>query len=526
MNKRTVYNGSTLDQDLVLDTDVVIVGSGAGGGFAAETLANAGLRVVIVEKGGYHTARNFSQNEAEAFPMLYMDAGAQRTKDKGFVVLQGRTVGGGTTVNWTSSFRTPEPTLNHWVDAHGAKSFSPASMAPYFDAVEKRLNIHTWQDIEPNANNRLVAEGCKKLGYPWQLIRRNVNGCANSGLCGLGCPINAKQGMLVTTIPAALDKGAVLISCAEATHIVHDGKRASGVEVAAMDALGQTPTGRKIRINARHVVAAAGGIRSPALLMRSKVPDPSGATGKQTTLHPVSLLVAKFREQVNPFYGAPQTVYSDHFWLPEGKLLGAARLGYKIEATPVFPVFLSALVDKSFGRNSADLARSLPFLQSTNALHRNGFNDHEKCGSVELVGDTGVTLDYPINNYLMNSLVLSMLEIMEIQFAAGAEYALPFHLDARPLKSMAEARAWVKEVKMEPVRLLTGAAHVMGGCRMGTQASNSVVDEWGRHHVMENLSVMDASIFPTSIGANPQQSIYAATLKNATALAKALEPVG
>jgi choline dehydrogenase-like flavoprotein len=522
MSTRTTYNGSTLDKDLVLDADVVIVGTGAGGGYSAEILTHAGLKVVMIEKGGHYTAKTFSQNEAEAFPMLYMDGGQQRTKDKGFVVLQGRAVGGSTTVNWTSSFRAPDITLNHWVDAWGVKGFAPAAMAPHFDAVEKRLDIRAWDLVPPNANNLALARGCEKLGYPWQLIKRNVNGCANSGLCGLGCPINAKKGMLVTTIPSALDQGAVLVSCAEVTQIVHDGKRATAVEALAMDKFGNTPTGRRIRVNARHVVVAAGAIRSPALLLRSKVPDPSGQTGKRTFLHPAAVSLAKMPDAVAGFRGAPQTVYSDHFWLPEGKLFGAARLGYKIEVTPVFPVFVAALVDKSFGPESAELMKQLPYLQTIVALHRDGYNAHEKCGSVEVQGDTGVTLDYPIDDYLNNSLVNSLLEIMEIQFAAGAEYVIPMHIDGRRLNSMADARAWAESTPMGLLRMLAGAAHVMGGCAMGADAERSVVDEWGRHHVIENLSVIDGSVFPTSLGVNPQETIYAIASKNATALAKAL----
>ena len=525
MNKRKTYNGSTLDQDLTLEADVVIVGTGAGGAYTAEILTLAGFRVVMLEKGGYHTAKTFSQNEAQAFPMLYMDSGTQRTKDKGMVVLQGRAVGGSTTVNWTTSFRTPEPVLNHWVDAYGLKSFAPQAMAAHFAAVEKRLNIHPWEEIAPNANNVHVAKGCDALGYHWKLMNRNVNGCANSGLCGLGCPINAKQSMLVTTIPSALDQGAVLVSCAEAYRVVHDGKRATGVVAMAMDPLGQDPTGKKITVQARHVVVAAGAIRSPALLLRSKIPDPSGLTGKRTFIHPVALSVAKMREKVEPFYGAPQTIYSDHFWMPEGKLAGASRLGYKMEASPVHPIFLTGLFDKSVGPASAELARNLPYLQSTLALLRDGFNAHESCGTVENSGDIGVELDYPITDFLLNSLVQSTLEISEVQFAAGAQYVIPYHLDARPLHSMAEARAWVREVKMEPLRMGTGSAHVMGGCAMGTDAKNSVVNEWGQHHVIENLSVIDGSVFPTSIGANPQESIYALAVKNATALSQRLKGI-
>ncbi len=523
MNQRITYHGSTLDKDLTLEADVVIVGTGAGGGMTAEILTQAGLKVVMLEKGGYHTAKTFSQNEAEAFPMLYMDAGAQRTKDKGMVVLQGRTVGGGTTVNWTTSFRTPDFTLKFWEDQYGVKSFNSAAMAPHFEAVEQRLNMHTWLEQPPNANNSLLGLGCEKLGFKSAIIRRNVKGCANSGLCGVGCPVNAKQGMLVTTIPSALDQGAILVYCAEATQILHDGKRAMGVEALAMDALGQTPTGKKIRVNAKHVVVAAGAIRSPALLMRSKVPDPSGKTGKRTFLHPVAVTMAHMPEAVNAFHGAPHSVYSDHYMLHEGKVNGTARMGYKLEAMPVTPLFLASLVDKNFGPASAAVMKALPHWHAIDALHRDGFNDHEACGTVEISGDTGVALDYPITDFVKKSLTDATVELAEIQFAAGAQHVMPMHMEATPLKSLAEVRTWTQKASMEPLRLLGGSAHVMGGCQMGTSASNSVVNEWGRHHTLENLSVMDGSVFPTSIGLNPQLSIYAAAHKNASALAKTLK---
>ncbi|MEZ5643664.1 MAG: GMC family oxidoreductase [Burkholderiaceae bacterium] len=523
MNNRITYNGSTLDKDLTLDADVVIVGTGAGGGMTAEILTQAGLKVVMLEKGGYHTARTFSQNEAEAFPMLYMDAGAQRTKDKGMVVLQGRNVGGGTTVNWTTSFRTPDFTLKFWEDQYGVKSFNSAAMLPHFEAVEQRLNMHTWLEAPPNTNNDMLARGCEKLGFKSAIIRRNVKGCANSGLCGVGCPINAKQGMMVTTIPSALDQGATLVYCAEATKILHDGKRATGIEALAMDALGQTPNGRKIRINARHVVVSAGAIRSPALLMRSQVPDTSGLLGKRTFLHPVAVTLAHMPEPVNAFHGAPHSVYSDHYMLHEGKVNGTARMGYKLEAMPVTPLFLASLVDKNFGPASAEVMKALPHWQAVDALHRDGFNDHEACGTVEISDDTGVVLDYPITDFVKKSLTDATVELAEIQFAAGAQYVMPMHMEATPLKSLDEVRTWTRSASMDPLRLLGGSAHVMGGCQMGTTASNSVVNEWGRHHAIENLSVIDGSVFPTSVGLNPQLSIYATAHKNASALAQALK---
>lgn len=516
MATQQVFDGSRLTEDLKLSTDVVIVGSGAGGGYAAETLSAAGLRVVLVEAGGYHTAETFSQNEAMAYPMLYQEAGAQRTKDKGVLVFQGRSVGGSTTVNWTSSFRTPEGTLRHWADAHGVTGASVDELAPWFEKVEKRLNIHLWEEYEPNPNNAALKRGCEALGWHAAIIRRNVNNCGNTGLCGLGCPLDAKQSMLITTIPAMLEAGGQLVHNAEAARIRHDGRKATGVACRALDVLGQ-PTGRSIEIEARHVVVSGGAIRSPALMLRSEIPDPSGMLGKRTFLHPVSASLAVMDEITEPYYGAPQSAYSDHHLWPED-----GRIGYKLEVTPMQPVFASAVFDKSMGPEHAALMRELPKMQSMVALLRDGFHDEAAGGSVELVGERGQVLDYPINDYVRDGLLRGLEAMMEIQFAAGARKVMPWHVTAPSFTSMDAARAWMQTADMATMALLVGSAHVMGGCMMGGDPNRSVVDSDGSHHVIENLSVFDGSVFPTSIGANPQESIYGLTMKNASALADRL----
>lgn len=136
-----IVDASLLEQDLTLEADVVIVGSGAGGGTAAEILAESGWRVVLVEEGPLQTSRDFHMREAQAYPALYQESAARKTRDKAINILQGRCVGGSTTVNWTSSFRTPPATLLHWAKAHGLKGYGEAELAPWFERMEKRLNI-------------------------------------------------------------------------------------------------------------------------------------------------------------------------------------------------------------------------------------------------------------------------------------------------------------------------------------------------------------------------------------------------
>jgi choline dehydrogenase-like flavoprotein len=150
-----VIDGATLAEDRTLDADVVIVGSGAGGGVTAEILALSGLSVIVVEEGGLHSSRDFRMREADAYPALYQESAARRTRDKGITILQGRTVGGSTTVNWTSSFRTPPETLLFWQRRYGLADYTDGGLAPWFALMEARLRIGAWE-AAPNENNDLL----------------------------------------------------------------------------------------------------------------------------------------------------------------------------------------------------------------------------------------------------------------------------------------------------------------------------------------------------------------------------------
>ena len=307
-----VVDASALAADALFDADVAIVGSGAGGGTAAEILSSAGLEVVLIEEGPLATSSDFHMLESEAYPQLYQESASRKTKDKAINILQGRCVGGGTTVNWTSSFRTPDTTLDYWRHEFGIEGFAAADLGPWFEQMETRLGIAPWA-VAPNANNEMLRRGATMLGIPTGVIRRNVRGCWNIGYCGVGCPTNAKQSMLVTSIPAALARGATLLTRARAWRFERSGNRISSLSCIGLDRGGVDPTKRRINVRARTFIAAAGAIGSPALLLRSELPDPYGTIGKRTFLHPTVVSAALMPERVDGFAGAPQTIYSDHF---------------------------------------------------------------------------------------------------------------------------------------------------------------------------------------------------------------------
>lgn len=504
-----------------ISCDVAIVGSGAGAGITAELLARSGLKVVMIEEGPLKSSSDFKQRESEAYPQLYQESAARKTEDKAINILQGRCVGGSTTVNWTSSFRTPAATLQFWRDKFGLEDFSPEALAPYFAQAETRLNILPWL-TPPNENNDLLRRGAARLGISAAAISRNVKGCWNLGSCGLGCPTNAKQSMLVTTIPAALELGAQLLTEMR----VEKFELANG-KVTALHCHAVMPNGAPAfaghaqtatKIIAKHFVLAAGAINSPAVLLRSNAPDPHGLLGTRTFLHPVVMSSSVFEQKVEAWNGAPQTIYTDHF-LDTQAIDGA--MGYKLEAPPLHPVIFASTVP-GFGQSQKALLQSFPHNHTLLALLRDGFHDESRGGKVKLRGDGSAVLDYVLTDYVMDGARRALLSMMEIQFAAGARQVLPLHEMAQPYTTWAQARDAVNALPMKPLLTKVVSAHVMGGCGLGGQEKLGVIRPDGVHWQLENLSVHDGSIFPTSIGANPQLSIYGAVNRLAQGLVKRL----
>ena len=512
-----VVDGAGLQSDRTFEADVVIIGSGAGGGVTAETLAKAGLNVIIVEEGALKTSKDFKMREADAYPALYQESAARKTRDKAINILQGRTVGGSTTVNWTSSFRTPTATLDYWHKHFGLAAYTPEALAPWFLMMEQRLSVSTWL-TPPNENNDLLKRGAARLGIPAAAIMRNVKGCWNLGYCGMGCPTNAKQSMLVTTIPAALGLGATLLTRTRAERLLFKGDRVEAIECSALDSTGVQASGRTITLRARHFVVAGGAINSPALLLRSGAPDPQGLLGRRTFLHPTVISAAIFPQRVDGFAGAPQTIYSDHF-LDTGPIDGP--IGYKLEAPPLHPLLLSTTM-AGFGQAHAHNMAQFAHVHGLLALLRDGFHDASRGGSVALGAGGAPVLDYPITQFVWDGVRRAHLSMAEIQFAAGAKTVQPVHEMAAHYSSWNAAKKAIAALDYKELVTRVVSAHVMGGCTMSDDTRLGVVGANGRYHGVVNLSVHDGSLFPTSIGANPQLSIYGITARLAAGLAREL----
>ena len=496
-----VRSGGDFGDNHTAEYDFVVVGSGPGGSMAAAVLAGRGARVALVEEGSRYSRRDFNMEESWAYPHLYQEHGNRATDDLSIIILQGRTVGGGTTVNWTSSYRTPDRTLALWASRHGVAGLDSGALAPHFAAVEQRLSIGPGNEDDVNRNNRKLWDGASKLGWKPELIRRNVKGCARLGYCGMGCPLDAKQSALITYVPDALAAGADLYTDCRAKLIETDRRSARAVVAEALDRETDRPTGRRVVLHARRgVVLAAGAINSPALLLRSRIADSSGMTGRRTFLHPTVPLVAYYSEPIEAFYGPPQSVACHHF-AERGD-----RLGYFLETAPIHPM-LAALAFPGFGAEHRRAAERLAQAQATIALLIDGHHD-DPGGRVTVDRDGRVRLSYPLRDAHVEAARDALANMARLQLAAGAEFIATLHDPPLLIRSESDI-AQIARADFGANRHTLFSAHQMGGCAMGGDPRTSVVDPHGRHHDLDNLWITDGSIFPTSLGVNPQLSIYA-----------------
>jgi choline dehydrogenase-like flavoprotein len=508
-----IVRGGDFTDNRAAEYDFVVVGSGPGGSAAAAVLAEAGARVAIVEEGGYFTRRDFKMEESWAYPNLYQEHGNRATDDLAIMILQGRAVGGGSTVNWTSSFRTPDATLALWAARHGVRDLDAAALAPHFAAVEQRLAIGPGVDDDVNRNNRKLWDGAKKLGWNPMLIRRNVKGCARLGYCGMGCPIDAKQSAVITYVADAIAAGADLYSDCRVKLVETDRGRARAVVAEALDRERDRPTGRRLVAHAkRGVVLAGGAINTPALLLRSKIGNGSGQLGRRTFLHPTVPLLAFHPEPVEAFYGPPQSVACYHF-ADRG-----ARLGYFLETAPIHPM-LAALAFPGFGAAHRHNVERMAHAQATIALLVDGHHDDEG-GRVSCSGDGRIKLSYPLGAAHREAAIDAMQSMARLQLAAGATEAVTLHDEPIVIRDEKDI-ARIADAPFGANRQGLFSAHQMGGCAMGGDPARSVVNARGRHHELENLWITDGSVFPTGLGVNPQLTIYAVARLFATDIVKA-----
>jgi choline dehydrogenase-like flavoprotein len=498
----SIIEGSRLRGETRVRAGVCVVGSGAGGAVVAARLAEAGHDVVLLEEGGYWRPEQFTEREGEMTARLYAEGGTRATEDLAFPLLQGRSVGGGTTVNWLVMLRTPDWVLDEWAAEHGASGMRPADLAPVFDRVEEETHTRLVPDDAHNPPNRMLLRGARALGWSAHAVRVNAHGCVRSGFCGLGCRYGARRAAADVYVPAALAAGARLFTDVrvERVEMAEQGGGAplKRVHAAVLDRETGAPRGR-LTVEAPVVVLAAGAVGTPALLQRSGMGG--GGVGRYLRLHPTTAVFGRYGEEMYGAGGMPLSTVCDEF------IRGSDGYGFWIETPPFYPA-LSAAALPGFGAPHRALMESLPGMASMIVLVRDGADRMASQGSVAVDRGGRTRIRYRLGQAEQGKLLRGLDAAARIHFAAGAEEVSTLHARACRMRSPSE----LKSMALRPSganQLGVLSAHVNGTCRMGTDPETSGCTPDGERHGVPGLYVADGSLLPTAPGVNPQETIMA-----------------
>jgi long-chain-alcohol oxidase len=488
--------------------DVCVIGSGAGGGVAAAELAAAGKDVVVLEAGNYYDDADFDGAELAGFQRLYSEGGFAATQDHSVGFLAGECLGGGTVVNYCTSFRTPEDIRAEWAEA-GARWIAGAEYSRSLDVVCERLHVNR-EENRLSAREQVLERGLKALGWHVDTMPRNVKGCEQGkvcGYCGYGCAIGAKQSSTKTWLADAQKNGARIFVGTRAERVRVDGGAATGVEAV-------TKGGHRVSVKCKAVVVACGAIHTAALLLRSGLDNEH--IGRHLHLHPVSNVCGVFDEEIRPWEGTMQAIYSDEF----RQLTG--NYGVKFETTALQPVIAMAPLPWRTPEQFRGLMEKFVNTAAIGVLVRDRAG-----GRVKIDSEGHPVSQYSLSDFDRTHMRAGFCGAARILEAAGARLIYSPHAkycSYEPGKrgSLETFARDMDRAGWDNGKLALFSFHIMGTARLGDSPETSATNPEGETWEARNLFVMDGSSFPSASGVNPMISIEAIAHRNAQALAAKL----
>lgn len=483
------------------EVDYVIVGTGAGGATAARVLAEAGRSLLMLEEGPDLRALARPRAVREAMRLSFRDGGAQTTRGRHpLPVLQGRLVGGSTAINSGIVWRLPPAVQRQWAREHGlAELVDQAVLDPIFAQLEAELGVAETPAPQRGSNARLMAEGAAALGLAGKPIARNVQDCAGSARCLQGCPRGARQSMDVSYVPFALARGAALWPLARAEQITVRGRRATAVSGSLLDPERRTPIG-SFHVRARRgVIVAAGAVHTPLLLHAAGL---RGLVGRRFQAHPGAAVLGRFDDEVVQGFGATQAYEVP---LPER--------GMKLESLSMPPELLAARMPGLGADWQARLA-ALGHYAHWVAMVRMRAEGRVRPG---LGGRPRI--DYAPTPDDLARVRDGIALLARMLFAAGAREVSHGIFGLPALLTHPDEVALIERTTLTADRIHLLASHLFGTACAGADPRTSVVSPRLETHEVAGLYVMDASVFPTNLGVNPQHSIMALAFRAAAQLA-------
>jgi choline dehydrogenase-like flavoprotein len=495
---------------LTLDADVVIVGSGSGGGVIAGELSARGLQVVVLEAGPYHNEADFTMLELPAFMTRYWRGGPQSTADLNVSVLAGACLGGGSTIFWSNCLRTTEVVRGEWASA--GLSDVATDFDRHLDAIAQRLSING-ECSDTNPFFDWLQDASSRLGWHSQITERNADPSRYSpetaGFTGFGDQTGSKQSTASTYLVDAFERGAAILVDTTVDRVLVEDGRAAGVSGTWTDpATGRTAG---VTVRAPQVVVAAGTLESPAILLRSGIGGP--AVGKNLRLHPTTGAMAIFANETKAWWGSPHTLLVDHF---EREM----EYGFRMEGAAYMPGIFASNVPFSTGEGHKEFMERF----STMGPYLTRIRDHGS-GQVVLDENGQAQLHYALTDeHDATTMRLAIESLVKLLVEAGAlEIQLmgnqPFW---RRGDDVDEFLAKVSRVPLGFGGAQLFSAHQMGTNRMGSDPQTSVADPQGQLHDTPGVWIGDASAFPTASGTNPFWSVTALAHRTAEHIAAAV----
>ena len=477
--------------------DILIIGSGAGGGTIAQKLiplARDGAKIAILESGPWFENEYFTQREIEMFD-IFKDRGAWPTADGAITISTGEAVGGSTLMYTGVTFRLPDEVCKKW----GVYGLTSENLKGRFDRLESDVHV-----IEPtpemeNKNNQLFRKGCEKLDLPINKIQLNIKSCEGMGFCNLGCAKGHKQGTLEVQLPKALEAGIEIIPNCE-VRTINDQKVFAQIKATPKGTKGSDFPIGNIEFEAEKIILAGGTVGSSAILLRSGFQEKLPALGRFITLHPALTVYGLHPEKVNGHKGFPKVWYTNEF---------SEKEGFYLETAFYYPF----VTTKNLGLWGKDLKY---VMRNYNHLMAILILAHDKAlfeNQVILEKKGNPKIKYNLSKSTIEKLCKAQIEASKIFFAAGCNQAImPAAKSNYFSKNEVPNGDFSKFISSKYFllnKVPVASAHLQGGCRMGNDPQNSVTNEWGQVHGHPWLYVADGSLFPDSSHVNPYLTIMA-----------------
>jgi choline dehydrogenase-like flavoprotein len=480
-----IVAGSQITSDRTIGADVCVIGTGAGGAPVAKELAEGGMSVVMLEAGTRFTTDDFNARPRDMTAKLYRDAGQTVTLGNVPIVLPfGEGEAGTTLINSGTCFRTPDVILHSWAERFGLEGMGPDELDPYFRRVEREIHVAQVPEDLAGNNALVIKRGAEKLGWSGDFLFRNASGCIGSGVCAFGCPTSSKLHMGLTYVPRAWDAGATSYTECRAERLdIADGR------VRGVDA--KTAAGARLRVDCDLVIVACGALLTPIFLRANGLGGESGELGNNLALHPATGVRARFAEEINMARGVPQSYYVDEFCDDGIMFEGAAgppdyaAMSFPFEGEEHRARMVDYLHIAQFGLMVSDTSR----------------------GSVRALPGGALRMSYNLNDEDLRTFRRGIELLCECYWVAGAEEIYP------PVEGIGVLRDGdldtLRRHELRPHELTLMAFHPMGTARADARPRHGVVDGDLRLHGVHGLYVSDASVLPSSLGVNPQETIMA-----------------